>query len=53
VHIADDGRGGATLTAGSGLAGLTDRVNAIGGALALQSSDGRGTIVEAMLPCES
>jgi signal transduction histidine kinase len=53
VCIADDGRGGATLTAGSGLAGLSDRVHAIGGALALQSYDGRGTIVEAMVPCES
>ena len=53
VRIADDGRGGATVAAGSGLAGLSDRVNAIGGALALQSRDGRGTIVEAVVPCES
>jgi signal transduction histidine kinase len=53
VRIADDGKGGATLTAGSGLAGLSDRVHAIGSALALESYDGRGTIVEAMVPCES
>jgi signal transduction histidine kinase len=52
VRITDDGRGGATLAVGSGLAGLSDRVHAIGGALALQSYDGRGTIVEARLPCE-
>jgi signal transduction histidine kinase len=53
VRITDDGRGGATLAAGSGLAGLSDRVHAIGGALALQSHNGRGTIVEAKVPCES
>jgi signal transduction histidine kinase len=53
VRVTDDGKGGATLSAGSGLAGLSDRVRAIGGALALQSNDGRGTIVEAMVPCES
>jgi signal transduction histidine kinase len=53
VRITDDGRGGATLTAGTGLAGLNDRVHAIGGALALQSKDGRGTTVEALVPCAS
>jgi signal transduction histidine kinase len=53
VRIADDGRGGATVSAGSGLAGLGDRVSAIGGALALDSNDGRGTIVEAVVPCGS
>jgi signal transduction histidine kinase len=53
VRITDDGRGGAILTPGSGLAGLSDRVQAIGGALALQSNDGRGTIIEAIVPCES
>jgi signal transduction histidine kinase len=53
VRVTDDGRGGATLTAGSGLAGLSDRVNAIGGALALQSAAGCGTTVEARVPCAS
>jgi signal transduction histidine kinase len=53
VRITDDGRGGATLTAGTGLAGLNDRVHAVGGALALQSDDGRGTTVEALVPCAS
>ena len=53
VRISDDGRGGATLTAGTGLAGLNDRVHAIGGALALLSDDGRGTTVEALVPCAS
>jgi signal transduction histidine kinase len=53
VRITDDGRGGATLAAGSGLAGLSDRVSAIGGALALDSRLGCGTMIEAMVPCAS
>jgi signal transduction histidine kinase len=53
VSITDDGRGGAAVAAGAGLAGLSDRVNAIGGALELRSTDGRGTIVEAVVPCAS
>jgi signal transduction histidine kinase len=53
VRIIDDGRGGATVAAGSGLAGLSDRVHALGGALALHSSYGCGTIVEATVPCGS
>ena len=38
---------------GSGLAGLTDRVAAAGGALQVRSAPGRGTLVEAVLPCAS
>jgi signal transduction histidine kinase len=53
VRITDDGRGGASLAAGTGLAGLNDRVHAIGGALALHSDDGRGTTIEALVPCAS
>ena len=53
VRITDDGRGGATLAAGSGLAGLRDRVDAVGGVLALGSDAGHGTVVEAMVPCGS
>jgi signal transduction histidine kinase len=55
VRIADDGCGGATVTAGSGLAGLTDRVSAVGGALALAlaSESGHGTTIEAAVPCAS
>jgi signal transduction histidine kinase len=53
VRVSDDGRGGAAVTPGSGLAGLSDRVSAIGGALALESRDGAGTTVEAMVPCGS
>ena len=37
VRVADDGCGGAAVGAGSGLAGLSDRVSAVGGSLALES----------------
>jgi signal transduction histidine kinase len=50
VRIRDNGRGGATLRPGGGLAGLSDRVAAAGGALRIDSGTGRGTLVEAMLP---
>ena len=49
IVIADDGQGGADESAGSGLQGLRDRVEAIGGSFALQSDAG-GTAVLAMLP---
>jgi signal transduction histidine kinase len=51
VSVCDDGRGGAVL--GSGLAGLRDRVAALGGSLSLDSRHGAGTRVEVRLPCES
>jgi signal transduction histidine kinase len=50
VTIADDGVGGAHLAKGHGLAGLTDRVQAAGGALTVQSPQGGGTTVTAALP---
>jgi signal transduction histidine kinase len=53
VRVADDGRGGARLCPGFGLAGLSDRASAIGGVLALDSERGRGTTVEAVVPCGS
>jgi signal transduction histidine kinase len=53
VRVADDGRGGAIIRAGSGLEGLADRVAAIGGSLGIESSAGRGTVIEAVLPCAS
>ncbi len=49
--ISDDGRGGARCAEGGGLAGLTDRVNALGGELRLTSPEGHGTTLEALLPC--
>jgi signal transduction histidine kinase len=50
VEVADDGRGGADPQAGTGLRGLSDRVEALGGTLAVDSPTGRGTRVTARLP---
>jgi signal transduction histidine kinase len=50
VEVTDDGRGGADPAAGSGLRGLTDRVEALGGRLDVDSRRGRGTTVSAWLP---
>jgi signal transduction histidine kinase len=50
VRVRDDGRGGADPTSGSGLVGLTDRVEALGGRLSLHSPPGAGTTVQAVLP---
>ena len=51
VEIVDDGIGGADPAAGSGLRGLHDRVAALGGTLAVESSPGGGTTIRAVLPC--
>ena len=55
VEIADDGRGGADPAAGdgTGLRGLADRVEALGGRLALESPPGAGTTVRAVLPARA
>ena len=53
VRVRDDGIGGAIPSEGSGLAGMTDRVAALGGSLTVASPAGRGTVVTAELPCES
>ncbi|HEX5621917.1 MAG TPA: histidine kinase [Solirubrobacteraceae bacterium] len=50
VEIADDGCGGADPTAGTGLRGLADRIDALGGELAVDSPAGTGTRVTARLP---
>ena len=49
VEVRDDGVGGATPSAGSGLRGLADRVNALGGRLEIESPAGEGTTVRARL----
>jgi signal transduction histidine kinase len=51
VDIEDDGVGGADPSRGSGLRGLSDRVQALGGELELESPPGRGTHVHAEIPC--
>jgi signal transduction histidine kinase len=50
ISVADDGVGGATLDAGSGLLGLEDRVAALGGSLQLSSTVGAGTTLVAVMP---
>ena len=50
VEVRDDGPGGADPAEGSGLLGLSDRVEAIGGAMRLTSPPGAGTSVRVDLP---
>jgi PAS domain S-box-containing protein len=50
LRISDDGVGGADLSAGSGLVGLRDRVEAGGGTLRVESPAGRGTRLDVVLP---
>jgi signal transduction histidine kinase len=51
VDIDDNGVGGADPSRGSGLRGLADRVHALDGHLALESSPGSGTHLHAEIPC--
>jgi signal transduction histidine kinase len=50
ITIADDGVGGATIANGSGLRGLADRVDALGGRISIASTPGEGTTVRARVP---
>jgi signal transduction histidine kinase len=50
VEIVDDGRGGADPDSGTGLRGLADRIEALGGRLEVDSPPGAGTRVSARLP---
>jgi PAS domain S-box-containing protein len=49
-EITDDGRGGADPSAGSGILGLRDRAEAVGGTLFVISPPGKGTVVTAQIP---
>jgi PAS domain S-box-containing protein len=51
VEVRDDGVGGAQEDRGSGLRGLADRVEALGGALWITSPPGEGTTLLAEIPC--
>ncbi|GAB4006796.1 sensor histidine kinase [Nocardioides ultimimeridianus] len=53
VRVQDDGVGGATLTRGGGLVGVSDRVAALGGRLSVRSEPGHGTTLLAELSCAS
>ncbi|HEX2355564.1 MAG TPA: ATP-binding protein, partial [Micromonosporaceae bacterium] len=50
LEVCDDGAGGAAAGGGSGLVGLTDRVEALGGTVAVISPAGRGTRLVVDLP---
>jgi signal transduction histidine kinase len=52
VEVSDDGAGGADLAGGSGLQGLIDRVEALGGALLVDSAPGAGTVLRAEIPID-
>lgn len=51
LRVSDDGRGG-TIAPGNGLVGMRERVESLGGRLAVESDPGRGTVVEAWLPLD-
>jgi len=51
-EITDDGRGGADPSAGSGILGLRDRAEAVGGTLFVISPPGKGTVVTAQIPLD-
>ena len=51
LMIKDDGAGGADPANGSGLIGLVDRVEAVGGHLRVNSPAGVGTSLAAIIPC--
>jgi signal transduction histidine kinase len=53
ASIADDGIGGAASNDGSGLVGLADRVEALGGRFGIESPDGGGTRISVALPLAS
>jgi signal transduction histidine kinase/uncharacterized protein YhfF len=50
AEVSDDGAGGATAGAGGGLHGLTDRLEALGGVLEVESVPGAGTRLRASIP---
>jgi signal transduction histidine kinase len=50
LSVSDDGVGGADPSRGSGLIGLKDRVEALGGTISVLSSPGHGTVLHVRLP---
>lgn len=50
LEVRDDGVGGVDATRGSGILGLTDRVEALGGSITIDSSAGGGICVVVTLP---
>ncbi|MFD6166027.1 sensor histidine kinase [Oerskovia sp. NPDC060287] len=52
LRVVDAGKGGAEVSAGTGLAGLMERVRSVGGRLEVSSPAGKGTIITAAVPSE-
>jgi signal transduction histidine kinase len=52
LSVRDDGIGGADAARGSGLVGLTDRVEALGGSIRVSSRPDKGTQITVELPVE-
>lgn len=52
VEVSDDGAGGADAGGGTGLRGLADRVEALGGTIAVESPPGAGTRIRAEIPLQ-
>jgi signal transduction histidine kinase/ketosteroid isomerase-like protein len=52
LSVGDDGRGGADAASGSGLTGLVDRVEALGGTIQVDSAVDGGTAIRVKLPTE-
>jgi signal transduction histidine kinase len=50
LRVSDDGVGGAQISSGSGLRGLQDRVEALGGTMVVDSPAGLGTMVQVDIP---
>jgi signal transduction histidine kinase len=50
VQISDDGRGGAHIGKGHGLAGLADRLAGVDGALTISSPPAAGTVIDVAIP---
>ena len=53
LSVRDDGVGGADPQGGSGLTGLRDRVEALGGAISVSSPIGEGTVIQVSLPLKA
>ena len=53
VVVEDDGVGGADLEHGTGLRGLVDRLSALDGILELETPEGGGTRLRALIPCSA
>jgi signal transduction histidine kinase len=50
LSVRDDGAGGADASRGSGLTGLRDRIEALGGRMEIESPSGGGTLIEVEIP---